>query len=98
MNLISNAVQAMEKKGGDLLVVTKDQGNTVETSIKDTGPGIPQDKLSTIFDPFYSTKESGTGLGLPICKKIIDEHKGSIRVESSVGKGTNFIIDLPAAA
>jgi signal transduction histidine kinase len=97
MNLMANAVQAMEK-GGDLHIMTMDSENMVTLSISDTGPGIPPEKLKRIFDPFFTTKEGGTGLGLPISKKIIEEHRGTIQVESTAGKGTTFTISLPAAS
>lgn len=97
MNLLANAVQAMGDKGGDLTVVTNNTDGEVRINIRDTGPGIPQEKLKKIFDPFFTTKDSGTGLGLPISKKIIDEHKGSIYVDSKKGEGTTFTICLPVA-
>lgn len=96
MNLMANAVQAMEEKGGDLSIITSDAEGGVRVSISDTGPGIPQDKLKNIFDSFFTTKEAGTGLGLSISKKIIDEHKGSISVESAAGEGTTFTLCLPS--
>jgi signal transduction histidine kinase len=95
MNLMANAVQAMEAKGGDLLIVTSDSGAEVRISISDTGPGIPREKLKKVFDPFFTTKESGTGLGLSISKEIVDEHKGSIYVDSTPGQGTTFTVCLP---
>ncbi len=72
--------------------------------MRDTGPGIPPDKLPKIFERFYSTKtadeqgQGGSGLGLALCKEIIDAHKGRIRVESTVGRGTTFTLRLPMAA
>jgi|GEM_PF-992965 len=96
MNIMANAVQAMGEKGGDLYVMTMDSDNEVKVSISDTGPGIPEDKLKKIFDPFFTTKEGGTGLGLPISKKIIDEHKGALFVDSKPGEGTTFTVCLPA--
>ena len=63
--------------------------------ITDTGPGIPEDNLRSVFDPFFTSKPSGTGMGLPITLRIIEDHGGSIKVRSQVGKGTTFIITLP---
>ncbi|MFH1347465.1 MAG: ATP-binding protein [Candidatus Margulisiibacteriota bacterium] len=97
MNLLANAVQAMGEKGGDLSIITSDVDGEVRVNIIDTGPGIPQEKLKKIFDPFFTTKEGGTGLGLPISKKIVDEHKGSIYVDSKQGEGTTFTVCLPTA-
>ncbi len=69
----------------------------VFVEITDTGPGIPEESMRNMFDPFFTTKESGTGMGLPITLRIIEDHKGSIKVRSQVGKGTTFIIMLPPA-
>ena len=78
------------------------QNNTVDLSVRDYGPGISQEKLRKIFDPFYSTKagpdetgKGGTGVGLSTCKNIIEAHGGKIRVESSLGKGTCFTLMFP---
>ena len=72
------------------------QKDYIEVRIADTGQGIPKDDLSRIFEPFYTTKgQSGTGLGLAITWGIIDNHDGTINVESEVGKGTTFIVHLP---
>ena len=65
--------------------------------ISDTGQGIPPDRLSRIFDPFYTTKEKGLGLGMAITHRIIEDHKGTIDVQSQVGLGTTFTIYLPAS-
>jgi signal transduction histidine kinase len=97
MNIMSNAVQAMEK-GGDLYIMTMDSDEGVRVAVSDTGPGIPEDKLKRIFDPFFTTKEGGTGLGLPISKRIIDEHEGQLSVTSTPGQGTTFTVSLPAAS
>jgi signal transduction histidine kinase len=70
----------------------------IETIVTDTGEGIKPDQIKTIFDPFYTTKPGGLGLGLSIVYRIIEENRGDIRVESQVGKGTAFIITLPTGA
>ena len=67
----------------------------VSISVRDTGFGIPQDVMEKIWTPLYTTKAKGIGLGLPICKRIIEAHGGSISVESTVGKGTTFTLKLP---
>ena len=69
--------------------------SAAEVSIADTGPGIPEDLRGKIFEPFFSTKEEGIGLGLPIAQRIVEEHGGEVRVESKVGQGTTFTIALP---
>lgn len=103
MNLLINARQAMSD-GGQLVIKLQENkdANSVELSVRDYGPGIPQDKLRRIFEPYYTTKsgpdetgKGGTGVGLATCKNIIEAHGGKIRVESSVGKGTNFTLIFP---
>lgn len=94
-NLFINAAQAMEASGGNLTVVLSALENHVKIEIKDTGVGIPPENLDQIFEPYFSTKETGTGLGLAIVKKIIDDHNGSIDVESEEGVGTTFTVRLP---
>jgi two-component system sensor histidine kinase HydH len=103
LNLGINAVQAM-RAGGTLTLSTRPRralkrgraANFVEVSFKDTGKGIPQEKLSDIFIPFFTTKERGTGLGLPICQRIIENHKGTIEVRSQVDVGSTFSVLLPS--
>ncbi len=99
-NLISNAVGAMPD-GGTIQINTFMEElyavNYVVVEVADTGHGIPDEKLTMIFEPFYSSKEigAGTGLGLTICKKILDEHNGLIQVESELSKGTSFKLFFP---
>jgi signal transduction histidine kinase len=96
VNLIVNASQAMTP-GGKLSIETKKgDEDKVYIYVKDTGQGIPPEYLPNIFDPFFSTKSSGTGLGLSVSYGIIKNHKGNIWVESTVGVGTTFTIELPA--
>jgi len=105
LNLIINARQAMPR-GGRLVIEARDNPRTamVELSISDTGVGIPPERLRLIFEPFYTTKEpdanghGGTGLGLSVCRQIIEQHHGRIRVESLVGKGSTFTVKLPIHA
>ncbi len=102
MNLILNARQAMPR-GGRLRIDVRHNPRThlAEIRIADTGCGIPAEKLRLIFEPFYTTKEpdanghSGTGLGLSVCRQIIEQHQGRIRVESLVGRGSTFTVKLP---
>ena len=125
MNIIKNAIESMQEKGGELTVKT-DVGEVIKLGkmqrkgvkkgeemiwgeeeemgkpipvifieITDTGEGIADENLKSLFDPFFTTKMSGTGMGLPITLRIIEEHKGSIKVRSRLGKGTTFIITLP---
>jgi len=94
VNLIKNAMQAMTR-GGVLTVQTGDTADTVWISVSDTGGGIPQDRINHIFEPFYTTKKKGTGLGLMIVQRIVRQHEGRIEVESGVGQGTTFRVRLP---
>jgi signal transduction histidine kinase len=96
LNLFVNAVQAMPD-GGTLSITTflsKDEKNKVIIMIKDTGIGISKEKLALIFTPFYTDKNRGSGLGLAIAQNIIEEHNGTITVESEEGEGATFIITL----
>ncbi len=105
LNLIVNARQAM-LNGGTLLVAValNHEAGTSEITVRDSGSGIPADKLPKIFETFYTTKtpdeqgQGGTGLGLSLCKEIIDSHQGRIRVESVVGRGTTFTLRFPSIA
>ena len=98
VNIIINALQAMSE-GGTLTIDTKltEDGEFVEIEISDTGCGIPQEHLSKLFDPFFSTKKTGegTGLGLSVSFGIVQKHNGTIDVKSKVGEGSTFIIRLP---
>lgn len=96
LNLIRNAVEAMGDNGTITISTSSgEEDRCVCLSIRDNGPGIPQEILPKIFDPFYTTKERGTGLGLSICKSIVDRHEGTISVESAEGRGTSFVICFP---
>lgn len=94
MNLAVNGIQAMEN-GGTLKVSTKKRKGFAEVSFKDTGTGIPKESMEKLFIPFFTTRAKGMGMGLPICKKFVESHGGSIEVESEVGKGTVFTVKLP---
>ncbi|MFK7737194.1 MAG: sensor histidine kinase [Pirellulaceae bacterium] len=103
VNLLVNARQATPE-GGQVRVSLVQEDGLVRLSVRDNGSGIAPDVLPRIFDPFFSTKagpdesgKGGTGVGLASCKEIIEAHEGRIRVESSVGKGTDFIIRLPVS-
>lgn len=95
VNLISNAVQAMSQSGGSIEVRAYINEGFISVAVSDTGPGIPPDDLKKVFDPFYSTRDEGTGLGLTIVHRILDEHDGHIEVASDPGAGTTFTVSLP---
>ena len=102
MNLILNAIQAMGE-GGSIFISTRltsrndtgHAGQFVQVEVRDTGVGIPPENIEHIFDPFFTSKEEGSGLGLSISHQIVQEHGGYVTVESKVGVGTTFFINLP---
>lgn len=93
-NLILNSIQAMENKG-KIIVRISEKKEKVVVEIEDNGPGIPSNLQSKIFDPLFTTRQIGTGLGLPSCKTITTQHNGNITVHSKKGAGTIFRIELP---
>jgi two-component system NtrC family sensor kinase len=102
LNLLRNAIEAMAGSGGELTVETRqlsgDDSPLVEVRVTDQGPGIDPDVLAQVYEPFFSTKDGGTGLGLALTQQIIHEHGGRISVESQRGQGTTFVVSLPASA
>lgn len=103
-NLLSNARQAIQHRHGRITVAAERiDDETVSISFRDNGSGIPSDSLDAIFGEFYSTKKdrpgkSGIGLGLSLCRDIVEEHRGTIQVASEVGKGTIFTLKLPSGS
>ncbi|MBU8849017.1 MAG: GHKL domain-containing protein [Desulfobacterales bacterium] len=97
LNLITNAAEAMKEFHGEKLITLKTfkKDSHVVISVKDTGPGIPVSRQSKIFDPFYTTKYNSSGIGLSICNRIILDHGGSLKCQTSESGGANFIIELP---
>jgi signal transduction histidine kinase len=98
VNLLSNARDALSKGGNIFLKAACRPDYTVEISIRDDGPGIPKDKIARIFEPYYTTKTKGSGMGLAIVKHNVDLYGGSIQLKSEVGKGAEFILTFPARA
>lgn len=96
LNLLLNALDVMES-GGRLTLVSRVEDGMVQVSISDTGPGIPRKEWDNIFQPFITTKEGGTGLGLTISRRIANEHGGEIRVRSRPGRGSTFTVLLPVS-
>ena len=97
LNLLVNALQAMPG-GGDITVRTFEEGPFVKVEVRDTGPGIPPENLERIFSLYFSTKPGGTGLGLAMVKKIVEEHGGAVEVRSEPGKGAAFTVCLKRSA
>jgi PAS domain S-box-containing protein len=99
VNLFTNAMQAMEPRGGGALIIRTQLGPGVVTlEVQDQGPGIPADLLPRVFDPFFSTKSEGTGLGLSVSYAIVRAHGGDLTLHSTVNVGTTFTLTLPVAA
>ena len=97
LNLITNAAEAMKEFQGEKLIILKTfkNDNHVVITVKDTGPGIPLARQSKIFDPFYTTKSTSSGIGLSICHRIILDHGGALKCQPSENGGAKFIIELP---
>ncbi len=93
-NLVLNAIEAMTR-GGKLIIITELNNGSLVVKIRDTGKGIPDKDIIKIFDPFFSSKAQGVGLGLTLCYGIIASHGGTIEVESKIRKGTIFTVSLP---
>lgn len=93
LNLVLNAIEA-SRPGGSLAVNLTADGTVAKLMVEDCGDGIEESELERVFEPFYTTKPQGTGLGLATVKSIVDRHNGTIAVESEVGKGTKFTIEL----
>lgn len=94
LNLLQNAIDASPQQTVVVLTL-EDLGDQARITVADHGSGIAREHLESIFNPFFTTKSSGTGLGLPLVSKIVDEHRGRITVNSEVGRGTTFVILLP---
>ncbi len=99
LNLYLNAIEAMQDGGTLSVDLYRDEDlRHIKIAISDTGVGIKKEDLVHVFDPYFTTKQSGTGLGLAIVHKIVESHKGEVRVESEPGKGTTVTIILPVGA
>jgi signal transduction histidine kinase len=94
LNLLLNAIQATGP-GGSVIAEFDEDDETVKVTVSDTGNGIPPEILGNIFRPFFTTKGEGTGLGLSLAKRIVEDHAGKIEVTSRVGQGSRFSIILP---
>jgi len=97
LNLLVNAQQVLPT-GGEIRIRTVENGEFVKLSVTDNGPGIPSEHREKIFNLYFSTKPGGTGLGLPMVKKIVEEHHGKIEVETEINKGTTFTLCLTKSA
>jgi len=99
-NLVRNAIEALAKKGQGQLTITTSapDDNSVQICVKDNGPGVDDDMLASLFDAFTTTKSDGMGVGLSICKSIVEDHGGEIRAERNAGGGMSFSVIVPGAA
>jgi len=100
LNLINNSIYAIEQKNspkfeGEISISTQQVGDNVQTIFSDNGCGMSNEQMSKIFEPYFTTKETGTGLGLTVFYKIVKEHKGEFSVQSEKNKGTSFLISFP---
>jgi signal transduction histidine kinase len=96
MNLISNSVQAMTNGGRHLRVLTQADGSGVRLTVSDTGMGMDSAQLKKVFEPFHTTKSQGLGLGMAYAQKIVEQHGGTINIESRTGAGTTIAIEIPS--
>jgi len=96
VNLLQNAREAMQARGNIWLSTAYREDYSVVIHIRDDGPGIAPASVEKIFEPYYTTKEKGTGLGLAIVKHNTEINGGTVRVESELGKGTEFVLNFPA--
>jgi signal transduction histidine kinase len=98
MNLMLNGIEAMKDTGGVLTVKSQlREDGQIEIAVKDTGPGLPVDKADQIFDAFFTTKPQGSGMGLAICKSIVESQDGQIWANGDGGRGASFHFTLSAA-
>jgi signal transduction histidine kinase len=97
MNLIVNACQAMPEGGRVTVTTATDEGGVIRATVTDTGTGIPPENLERIFKMYYTTKTDGTGIGLPLVRRVVELHHGSVEFLSTVGRGTTVIVRLPLA-
>jgi PAS domain S-box-containing protein len=94
-NILDNSFDAAPAEGGSVRIEVADAGGKVAVRVTDNGPGIPPEAIGKIFDPFFTTKARGTGLGLSVCRQIVDMHEGSIDVSSETGRGTRVDVSIP---
>jgi signal transduction histidine kinase len=96
LNLVKNADEALGSEGGTIRLSAFRDGDAVVLAVADDGPGIAPADRERIFEPYFSTKETGTGLGLPIARRIAEEHGGTLAARSDPGRGAIFELRLPA--
>ncbi|MEZ6194878.1 MAG: ATP-binding protein [Planctomycetota bacterium] len=95
LNLVKNAAEAMDERGGTLTIQTSREGDQAVVNVIDTGPGMKAETRARIFQAYFSTKADGTGLGLSMVRRIVERHDGTVSCESEIGRGTRFRIAIP---
>jgi signal transduction histidine kinase len=95
LNLLLNGVDAIAEKGTITIKTARTSDECLQIQISDTGKGIAPENLDNVFNPFFTTKSKGNGLGLAICKRLIEQHKGNIEVSNNPESGATFVITLP---
>ena len=95
LNLVLNAVEAMDSQSGNIWIHTRQTSNRVVLALIDNGCGMNEETLRHVFEPFYTTKQDGSGLGLPTARRIIEGHGGRIGMRSELGRGTQFTLEFP---
>lgn len=96
-NLVSNAIEAQPSADGTVTVEARDCGTRVELAVVDSGPGIPEDRRDKVFDLYFTTKSTGTGVGLALVRQTVDLHQGDVWIDSRAGSGTRVVLSLPSA-
>lgn len=96
LNLVINARQAMEKRGGQITLITRREGDGLAIEVLDDGPGMSAEVLARCWEPWYSTKAGGSGLGLPTVRRLMEAHGGGMDLQSTPGRGTRAVLRLPA--
>ena len=96
VGLVDNAIEAVPA-GGEVRLEARSDGGQIELSVTDSGPGVPADLRGRVFEPFFTTRAAGIGLGLAIARQIVEAHGGTIQVEQSTSGGARFSVTLPAA-
>jgi signal transduction histidine kinase len=95
LNILNNACQAITAPTGKVELKAQREGDMINVTVQDTGGGIAQEDLDRVFEPFFTRKSKGTGLGLTICNELVNMHQGKIKIKSQVGEGTVVSVLLP---
>ena len=96
LNLLLNAIQHSDEGGRVTLSLRRGESGAIRVEVRDAGHGIAADQIGRVFEPYFSRRKGGTGLGLPLTRRIVEAHGGTLRVDSAVGRGSTFSFDLPA--